>query len=178
MRAAGVAAANSTWTVLTSNYTTDALTVAGVEGLCSSGAPRWPVLEASITSVHAAMLAGQLTCSQLVGAYVQAKLLLILLMIPRSTCAGSRKLFCVDVESLQQAIRTCALSLFALLLILLLAVTEDPGVRQGDGADSSACAGFRPAHHSSRDGRAAADGVHNAPPSADHGRPTAWPSQP
>ena len=58
---------------LTSNYTTDAVTVAGVQALCSNGAPAWPVSEASISSVHAAMLAGNLTCSQLVGAYMQAR---------------------------------------------------------------------------------------------------------
>ena len=60
---------------LTSNYTTDAITVAAVQALCSNGAPAWPVAEASISSVHAAMLAGNLTCSQLVGAYVQARAL-------------------------------------------------------------------------------------------------------
>ena len=71
-RAAGRMRGALGWTMLTSNFTTDAVTVAAVSGLCSSGAPAWPVLEANIASVQAAMLAGRLTCSQLVGAYVQA----------------------------------------------------------------------------------------------------------
>lgn len=37
---------------LASNYTTDAVTVAGVAGLCQSGAPVFPVVEATISSVH------------------------------------------------------------------------------------------------------------------------------
>lgn len=39
---------------LASNYTTDAVTVAGVAGLCQSGAPQIPVLEATIGTVHKA----------------------------------------------------------------------------------------------------------------------------
>lgn len=58
---------------MASNYTTDAVTVAGVQKLCQGGAPEFPVVEASIRSVHAAMLAGRLTCSQLVSAYVQVR---------------------------------------------------------------------------------------------------------
>ena len=38
--------------LLASNFTTSAITVAGVRGLCRVGAPRWPVLEATIASAH------------------------------------------------------------------------------------------------------------------------------
>jgi hypothetical protein len=37
---------------LASNFTTSAITVAGVRGMCQVGAPRWPVVEASIAGVH------------------------------------------------------------------------------------------------------------------------------
>ncbi|CAL8464697.1 g4232 [Coccomyxa elongata] len=57
--------------VLQSNYTTGAVTVAGVANLCASRAPAFPVVEATIGSVHTAFLQGNLTCSQLVQAYVQ-----------------------------------------------------------------------------------------------------------
>ncbi len=44
----------------------------GVQGgLCQSGAPPVPVVELTIGQAHAAMLAGNLTCSQLVAAYLQ-----------------------------------------------------------------------------------------------------------
>ncbi|KAK9904758.1 hypothetical protein WJX75_001986 [Coccomyxa subellipsoidea] len=56
---------------LASNYTTDAVTVAGVAGLCQSGAPVFPVVEATISSVHEAFVDGKMSCSQLVQAYVQ-----------------------------------------------------------------------------------------------------------
>ena len=39
-------------TTLASNFTTSAITVAGARGLCQVGAPRWPVLEATIAGMH------------------------------------------------------------------------------------------------------------------------------
>jgi hypothetical protein len=41
------------------------------EGLCSSGAPQVSVVEKTIGGAHADMLAGRLTCSSLVAAYLQ-----------------------------------------------------------------------------------------------------------
>ena len=40
-------------------------------GLCQTGAPPVPVVELGIATAHAAMLAGSLNCSALVGAYLQ-----------------------------------------------------------------------------------------------------------
>ncbi|KAK9832701.1 hypothetical protein WJX81_001352 [Elliptochloris bilobata] len=58
-------------TTLASNFTTSAITVAGVRGLCQVGAPRWPVVEATIAGMHQAMLEGKLNCTDLVQAYMQ-----------------------------------------------------------------------------------------------------------
>ena len=52
---------------------TAAVTLRDVQrgGLCQSGAPPLPVVELTIAQAHAAMLAGRLTCSVLVAAYLQ-----------------------------------------------------------------------------------------------------------
>lgn len=52
---------------------TAAVTLRDVQrgGLCQSGQPAVPVVERTIGEAHAAMLAGRLTCSGLVGAYLQ-----------------------------------------------------------------------------------------------------------
>ncbi|CAK0787609.1 hypothetical protein CVIRNUC_010831 [Coccomyxa viridis] len=57
--------------MLMSNYTTDAISVATAGAMCYNGAPSYPVVEATISSIHQAMLGGRLTCSQLVGEYLQ-----------------------------------------------------------------------------------------------------------
>ncbi|KAK9829780.1 hypothetical protein WJX72_007874 [[Myrmecia] bisecta] len=56
-----------------SDYNSLAVTIEAVsyESACKNGAPAYPLVEATIEGVHAAMLAGNLTCSQLVKGYLQ-----------------------------------------------------------------------------------------------------------
>ena len=56
---------------LQSNFTTQAISISQALGLCQNGAPKLPVVEATISKVHSAFQAKQLTCTQLVQAYVQ-----------------------------------------------------------------------------------------------------------
>jgi hypothetical protein len=68
---------------LQSNYTTEAVTISQLLGSCQAAtgcrlgggcqraADSFPVVETTIQTVHAAFLAGDLTCTQLVQAYVQ-----------------------------------------------------------------------------------------------------------
>ncbi|KAK9817271.1 hypothetical protein WJX72_012093 [[Myrmecia] bisecta] len=56
---------------ITSNYTQVATSVRYARTLCKTGAPKVPVVEATIDGVHQAMLQGNLTCTQLAQEYVQ-----------------------------------------------------------------------------------------------------------
>eukprot|EP00891_Asterochloris_glomerata_P007203 jgi/Astpho2/7203/Aster-01521 len=57
--------------VLYSGYTTYQLTKSQAQSYCNTGAPAFPVVDATIDDVHSAMLDGSLTCSQLVENYIQ-----------------------------------------------------------------------------------------------------------
>ncbi|GAQ83619.1 Amidase family protein [Klebsormidium nitens] len=56
---------------LSLNYTTQALPQSFARAQCQTGQPAYPVVEATIDGVQQAMLAENLTCSQLIAAYVQ-----------------------------------------------------------------------------------------------------------
>ena len=51
--------------------------MAGVYSGCTSGAPRTPVEELTIADVHAQLMNGSFTCSELVQAYLQARCLAV-----------------------------------------------------------------------------------------------------
>ncbi|KAK9791143.1 hypothetical protein WJX73_010179 [Symbiochloris irregularis] len=57
--------------VLQSNYTTDAISVGQVRSLCSNGRPKVPLVEATISGLHQAMLDGAADCSDILSAYTQ-----------------------------------------------------------------------------------------------------------
>ena len=65
---------------LPGNYTTRPVTIAQVEGLCSSASlvsgPAFPVGEANINSAQAAMLSGAVNCTGLVAAYILVRAML------------------------------------------------------------------------------------------------------
>ncbi|KAL3141374.1 hypothetical protein ABBQ32_004954 [Trebouxia sp. C0010 RCD-2024] len=53
------------------NYNAEMITKRSAQLYCQTGAPAFPVVETTIQSAHEAMMAGNLTCSQLVTSYIQ-----------------------------------------------------------------------------------------------------------
>ncbi|KAL0042039.1 hypothetical protein WJX77_001435 [Trebouxia sp. C0004] len=53
------------------NYNAEMITKKSAQMYCQTGAPSFPVIEATIQSAHNAMINGSLTCSQLVSSYIQ-----------------------------------------------------------------------------------------------------------
>ncbi|KAL3161962.1 hypothetical protein ABBQ38_009042 [Trebouxia sp. C0009 RCD-2024] len=53
------------------NYNAEMITKRSAQMYCQTGAPAFPVVETTIQAAHEAMMAGNLTCSQLVSSYIQ-----------------------------------------------------------------------------------------------------------